>query len=86
MAVGEAPYGRMLRGIREVRLAVLRVEHLPDAAMTTTQTSRGLGLPLWSLAVAALLSVQLSAAWSMGVIADVTASGTSCDRFSGLAR
>jgi inner membrane transporter RhtA len=33
-------------------------------------------LPPWSLAVAAMLSVQLSAAWSMGVIAEVGASGT----------
>src|SRR5690242_20459076 len=44
--------------------------------MTTTRTPRSLGLPPWSLAVAAMLSVQLSAAWSMGVIAEVGASGT----------
>ena len=44
--------------------------------MTTTRTSRSLMLPPWSLAVAAMLSVQLSAAWSMGVIAEVGASGT----------
>ena len=41
--------------------------------MTTTRTSRTVGLPPWSLAVAVMLSVQLSAAPSMGVIAAVGA-------------
>jgi inner membrane transporter RhtA len=44
--------------------------------MTSTPVSRTLGLPPWSLAVAAMLSVQLSAAWSMGLIAEVGAAGT----------
>ena len=44
--------------------------------MTSTPVSRTVGLPPWSLAVAAMLSVQLSAAWSMGLIAEVGAAGT----------
>ena len=44
--------------------------------MTSTPVSRTLGLAPWSLAVAAMLSVQLSAAWSMGLIAEVGAAGT----------
>jgi inner membrane transporter RhtA len=40
--------------------------------MTTPTTA----LPPWSLAVAAMLSVQLSAAWSMDLIAEVGAAGT----------
>ena len=44
--------------------------------MTSTPASRSIGLPPWSLAVAAMLSVQLSAAWSMGLIAEVGAAGT----------
>jgi inner membrane transporter RhtA len=44
--------------------------------MTSTPVSRTLGLPPWSLAVAAMLSVQLSAACSMGLIAEVGAAGT----------
>lgn len=40
--------------------------------MTTPTTA----LPPWSLAVAAMLSVQLSAAWSMDLIAQVGAAGT----------
>ena len=35
--------------------------------MTTAPVSSTIGLPPWSLAVAAMLSVQLSAAWSLAV-------------------
>jgi inner membrane transporter RhtA len=44
--------------------------------MTKTHASRSTILPPWSLAVAAMLSVQLSAAWSVGLIAEVGAAGT----------
>lgn len=44
--------------------------------MTTTSTSRVTAVPPWSLAVAAMLSVQLGAALSVDVIAAVGAAGT----------
>ena len=44
--------------------------------MTVKSATRTFGLPPWSLAVVAMLSVQLSAAWSMDLIAEVGAGGT----------
>ncbi|BDY28538.1 EamA family transporter [Mycolicibacterium mageritense] len=44
--------------------------------MTTTSTSRVTAVPPWSLAAAAMLSVQLGAALSVDVIAAVGAAGT----------
>lgn len=50
--------------------------------MAETGASRRFALPPWSLAVAAMVSVQLSAAWSVGVIAEVGAAGTAWLRFT----
>ena len=44
--------------------------------MTVKSATRTFGLPPWSLAVVAMLSVQLSAAWSMDLITEVGAGGT----------
>lgn len=44
--------------------------------MTVKPVYRTFGPPPWSLAVVAMLSVQLSAARSMGLIAEVGAAGT----------
>ena len=121
VAVDAAPYGRMLSGIRGVRLTVLRVDakfkyddHNPvdhrervidnleerghglDTGAAAQQRRRlaaigdwrtsepvmnrarrhGRPVPPWGLAVAAMLSVQLSSALSVDLIATVGPAGT----------
>ena len=50
--------------------------------MTVKSATRTFGLPPWSVAVVAMLSVQLSAAWSMDLITEVGAGGTAWFRLT----